>query len=142
MPDDATDELLRRLGAEPCAAVELPLLTAAHLTGRAPRATAERVPVSFSPGRRPRRGTFAFRVADGSMAPDLREDDLLVVRPGHRPRDGHAVVAVRGDDVLVRRLVARDGARFLVDAAGALVPVDDTVRIVGVVRWYTRKLDR
>ncbi len=44
--------------------------------------------------------------------------------------------------MLVRRLVAQDGARFLADTTGALVPVDDTVRFAGVVRWYTRELDR
>ena len=62
------------------------------------------------------RETFIVRIAEDAMAPRVRAGDYVWVDPDEPMVDG-CLVAVRdpgrGGETVVRRLVVRDGRRFL-----------------------------
>jgi len=62
------------------------------------------------------RETFIVRIAEDAMAPRVRAGDYVWVDPDEPMADG-CLVAVRdpgrGGETVVRRLVVRDGRRFL-----------------------------
>ena len=70
------------------------------------------------------RETFIVRIAEDAMAPRVRAGDYVWVDPDEPMADG-CLVAVRdpgrGGETVVRRLVVRDGRRFL-RALDARVP--------------------
>lgn len=71
------------------------------------------------------------------MVPRINDGDTIIVDREQPPELGKIVVAVAGNDwdlVLVKRLVEVDGRRWLQPLQGQPVPVDEHVRIVGVVR--------
>ena len=90
---------------------------------------------------------FFLRVADDAMsARGIQAGDLVLVNPAARARDGEAVVARVGQDVLVRQLQHR-GARLALTSPRAehgellLGPTDDFA-IVGTVAGVVRPFGR
>ena len=70
------------------------------------------------------RETFIVRIADDAMAPRVRAGDYVWVDPDEPAADGRFVAVRdpgRGGETVVRRLVERDGRRFL-RALDARVP--------------------
>lgn len=86
------------------------------------------------PGKRP--NLFAMRVTGDCMIPRLFPGDTIIVDPEKVPESGRLVVAVAGhdwDQVLVKCFMVENGRRWLKPERGKAIPVDETVRIVGVV---------
>ncbi len=85
-------------------------------------------------GRRPK--LFAMKVSGRCMEPRLCPGDTIIVDPEKVPEPGKIVVAVAGvdwDQVLVKYLAMDKGVRVLRPEHGKPIPIDETVRIVGVV---------
>jgi len=47
--------------------------------------------------------SFALRINDGSMSPDFREGDIIIVEPSIEPQPGDYVVAKSGDEAIFRK---------------------------------------
>ena len=56
---------------------------------------------------------YALRVLDDSMAPEFAEGCVIIIDPGHAPRDGSYVVVDYAGDVFFRQLVFDGERRFL-----------------------------
>ena len=78
------------------------------------------------------------RVMDDSMAPTIREGDLVVLDAGRaKPLDGQVFVVLTGEGVLVKRLRRTDDRWALESDNPAYEPqaVTDRDRILGQVAW-------
>jgi len=56
---------------------------------------------------------YALRVIGDSMAPEFADGCVVIVDPGHAPRDGSYVVVEFAGDVFFRQLVIDGERRFL-----------------------------
>ena len=56
---------------------------------------------------------YALRVLDDSMAPEFAEGCVIIIDPGHVPRDGSYVIVDYAGDVFFRQLVFDGERRFL-----------------------------
>lgn len=84
------------------------------------------------------KGSFALRVVGESMYPILHQGDIIFVDPIVAQDPGRIVIAMRGEETTVKRLVKADGIFYLKaeneDWPGPrFLEIDDEVRIVGVV---------
>ncbi len=126
------DDILRELDAERPVAV--PVIEQIASAGRGEPAIGY---VYLPPMGRRRPGLFAMRVRGQCMSPRIEDGDTIIVDREQVAEVGKIVLAVAGDNwdvVLVKRLVERDGRRWLQPLQGAAIPIDETVTIVGVVK--------
>lgn len=56
---------------------------------------------------------YALRVLGDSMAPEFPDGCVIIIDPGHAPRDGSYVVVEYAGDVFFRQLVIDGERRFL-----------------------------
>jgi DNA polymerase V len=56
---------------------------------------------------------YALRVLGDSMAPEFPEGCVIIVDPGHAPKDGSYVIVEYAGDIYFRRLVIDGERRFL-----------------------------
>ncbi len=56
---------------------------------------------------------YALRVLGDSMAPEFAEGCVIIIDPGHVPRDGSYVIVDYAGDVFFRQLVFDGERRFL-----------------------------
>lgn len=94
--------------------------------------------------------TISTRVEDWSMAPEFRPGDLLLIDTAAQEAPGRYVLALlkpSAEAVIRRYRVTRreSGGREMADLAPAntdfpTIPVDESVRIVGVVTHHIRAL--
>lgn len=125
------DDIIRELEAERPIAVPIVEQVASAGHGEAAVGYVYLPPLG---GRRPK--LFAMRVSGTCMEPRLCPGDTIIVDPEKVPEPGKIVVAVAGSDwdkVLVKYFVVDKGRRFLRPEQGRSIPIDETVRIVGVV---------
>lgn len=126
------DDILRELDAERPVAV--PIIEQIASAGRGEPAIGY---VYLPPMGRRRPGLFAMRVRGQCMSPRIEDGDTIIVDREQPAEIGKIVLAVAGDNwdvVLVKKLVERDGRRWLQPLQGKAIPVDETVTIVGVVK--------
>lgn len=126
------DDIIRELEAERPIAV--PIIEQIASAGRGEPAVGY---VYLPPMGRRSKGLFAMRVKGSCMVPRINDGDTIIVDREQPAELGKIVVAVAGADwdvVLVKRLVEVDGRRWLQPMQGQPVPVDESVRIVGVVK--------
>lgn len=87
------------------------------------------------PGRKRRTPLYAVTATGTCMEPIILPGDEVLFDAERPAEPGHTVVAViDNEDAVVKRLVEDKGARFLLSEDGNhRIPVDERVRIVGVV---------
>jgi phage repressor protein C with HTH and peptisase S24 domain len=56
---------------------------------------------------------YALRVVGDSMAPEFADGCVVIVDPGHQPRDGSYLIVEYAGDVFFRQLVVDGERRFL-----------------------------
>ena len=56
---------------------------------------------------------YALRVLGDSMEPEFADGSVIIVDPGHAPRDGSYVIVEFAGDVFFRQLVFEGERRFL-----------------------------
>lgn len=131
-PARSFDDILRELDAERPVAV--PIIEQIASAGRGEAAVGY---VYLPPMGRRRPGLFAMRVRGQCMSPRIEDGDTIIVDREQPAEVGKIVLAVAGDDwnmVLVKYLVDRGGKRWLEPLQGSPILVDESVRIVGVVK--------
>lgn len=131
-PPRSLDDIIEELAAERPIAV--PIIEQIASAGKGEAAVGY---VYLPPMGRRGRGLFAMRVNGSCMVPRINDGDTIIVDREQVAEVGKIVVAVAGldwDIVLVKRLVEVDGRRWLQPLQGRAIPVDDSVRIVGVVK--------
>jgi len=86
-------------------------------------------------GRKGRTPLYSVTAVGTCMTPDIRPGDEVLFDADRMAEPGHTVVAVIDhEDAVVKRLVEHDGKRYLSSLDGEhLIPVDERVRVVGVV---------
>jgi len=130
-PARSFDDILRELEAERPIAV--PVIEQVASAGRGEAAIGY---VYLPPMGRRRPGLFAMRVRGQCMSPRIEDGDTIIVDREAPAEVGKIVLAVAGDNwdlVLVKRLVEREGRRWLEPLQGQAIVIDGSVRIVGVV---------
>lgn len=87
------------------------------------------------PGRKRRTPLYAVTATGSCMEPVIRPGDEVVFDAERIAEPGHTVVAVIDhEEAIVKRLIEDNGTRFLLSEDGKhRIPVDEHVRIVGVV---------
>lgn len=87
--------------------------------------------------------TFYLKAYGDSMAPFIREDDILVVDKALAPRSGDVVVATVNGDFTVKYLIKRAGEFYLVPENSnykELKIISDGMTCFGVVTSIIRRL--
>jgi len=86
-------------------------------------------------GRKGRTPLYSVTAVGTCMIPDIRPGDEVLFDADRLAEPGHTVVAVLdNEDAVVKRLVEHEGKRYLSSLDGEhLIPVDERVRVVGVV---------
>lgn len=131
-PPRSFDDIIDELTAERPIAV--PIIEQIASAGKGEPAVGY---VYLPPMGRRSKGLFAMRVKGSCMVPRINDGDTIIVDREQAAEVGKIVVAVAGVDwdiVLVKRLVEVNGRRWLQPLQGSAVPVDESVRIVGVVK--------
>ncbi len=131
-PQRRLEDLLERIGAEPFDPdVELEQIASAGKGTGVIQEDGGQDP----PRRRRRREQYVIRVEGRCMSPDIEPGDRVVFAAGVHAEPGDLVVAVmEGERVIVKHLVERENVQLLLPLNGDPIPVDENLRIVGVVR--------
>lgn len=124
------------------APIEAPLIELDQLVSAGP---GEAVPQGYeymaASAEQRRTPLYAAVVTGNCMDPEIRPGDRVVFDPQLPLENGRLVVAsVEGEAAMVKRLVERNGQRYLEALDGKRIIVDERVRFVGVVTEVRRKV--
>lgn len=124
------------------APIEAPLIELEQLVSAGPGEAVAQGYEYMAPAVGQRRTQLYAAVVTGKcMDPEIRPGDRIVFDPQQPAEPGRVVVAsVDGEAAMVKRLVERAGRRYLEALDGKRIPIDERVRIVGVVTEVRRRI--
>lgn len=89
--------------------------------------------------------TFYMRADSDNMSPLVSKGDILVIDRALTPANGKLIIVSLRGEFLLRRLLIKNGRRFLVSEKEKQSPLDitedDDFTIFGVVSWVVHKMN-